>query len=138
MDRMIFVNLPVHDLAASRRFYTGLGFGINDMFSDERCACVVVSDTIFVMLLDHERFGDFVSVPIADAHATAQVINCLSAESRAEVDEFVAAALAHGGAEYRGVQDEGPMYGRSVTDPDGHAWEILFMEMPADAEATDA
>ncbi|MEE6274520.1 VOC family protein [Georgenia wangjunii] len=133
MDRMIFINLPVHDLAASRRFYTGLGFGINDMFSDDHCACVVVSETIFVMLLDHERFADFVTVPIADARAGAQVINCLSAETRAEVDGFVTAALAHGGAEYRELQEEGPMYGRSVTDPDGHVWEILYMEMPVDA-----
>lgn len=133
MNRMIFVNLPVHDLAASRRFYTGLGFGIDEMFSDDHCACVVVSETIFVMLLDHARFADFVSVPVADARASAQVINCLSAQTRAEVDGFVAAALASGGAEYREPQDVAPMYGRSVTDPDGHVWEILYMEMPVDA-----
>lgn len=133
MDRMIFINLPVHDLTASRRFYTGLGFGINDMFTGDHCVCVVVSETIFVMLLDHERFADFVSVPIADARASAQVINCLSAQTRAEVDEFVAAAVAHGGAENRDLQEEASMYGRSVTDPDGHVWEILYVEVPADA-----
>ena len=135
MDRMIFVNLPASDLTAARRFYSGLGFEINPTFSDEHCACVVISPTIFVMLLDHTRFADFVTTPIADARQTTQVLNCLSAATREEVDVFVANAVASGGAEYTspGMVTEGDapdgatMYGRAVTDPDGHVWEILYM-----------
>ena len=135
MDRMIFINLPVRDLTATRRFYTALGFEINEMFSDEHCACVVISPAIIVMALDHERFADFITTPIADARTSTQVLNCLSAASRAEVDAFVAGAVAGGGARYDSpgmvTQAEAPdgaqMYGRAVTDPDGHVWEILFM-----------
>ncbi|MEE6281257.1 VOC family protein [Georgenia sunbinii] len=139
MDRMIFVNLPVGDLLATRTFYRALGFEINEMFSDEHCACVVISPTIYVMALDHSRFADFVTTPIADAHEVSQVINCLSAATRDEVDAFVAAAVANGGAEHRatGMVSEGEapdgavMYGRAVTDPDGHVWEILYMSQPS-------
>ena len=136
MDRMIFVNLPVRDLAATRRFYTGVGFAVNEDFSDDRCLCVVVSPTIYVMALDHTRFGDFTSTPIADPRRTTQVINCLSMETREEVDTFVAAAVTNGGTRHayppelengQGPQGE-EMYGATVTDPDGHLWELLYME----------
>ncbi|WP_090032993.1 VOC family protein [Cellulomonas marina] len=127
---MIFVNLPVADIATSRTFYTGLGFGINEVFSDEHCLSVIVSDTIVVMLLDHERFADFVTGPIADARQVTQVLNCLSAGSREEVDAFVDAAITHGGKEYRAPMDAGEMYGRAVADPDGHVWEIMHMAVP--------
>lgn len=129
MHRMIFVNLPVSDLAAARAFYEGLGFPVNDMFSDEHVVSVVVSDTICVMLLDHDRFAAFTPLPVADARTSTQVLHCLSATSRAEVDDLVARALAAGGTEFRGVQEDGPMYGRSVADPDGHVWEILHMDL---------
>ncbi|MFI2752516.1 VOC family protein [Cellulomonas sp. P22] len=129
MDRMIFVNLPVSDLATSRSFYTGLGFTTDEMFSDDQVTSIVVSETIVVMLLAHERFTTFARTPIADATSTTQVLNALSAESREEVDELFARALAHGGAEYRDTQDEGPMYGRAVTDPDGHVWEFVHYDM---------
>lgn len=128
MDRMLFVNLPVADLEASRRFYTGLGFDVNEMFSDERCVCVVVSDAIVVMLLDRDRFGDFTDRPTADPAACTGVVNCLSADSREEVDRLVAAAHAHGGRRGRTFSD-GPMYGRAFDDPDGHVWEVLHMEL---------
>lgn len=133
MDRMIFVNLPVGDLAPARTFYTGLGLTVNEMFSDEHVVCVVVSDTICVMLLDHSRFADFTPLPIADARTTTQVLLCLTAADRAEVDALASAALAHGGRELRPVQDEGPMYARTVTDPDGHVWELLHMDLAASA-----
>ena len=130
---MIFVNLPVRDLPAARAFYTGLGMGLNEMFSDEHVACVVVSDTICVMLLDHARFARFAPRPVADAHATTQVLLCLTAADRAEVDALAAAALAHGGTEVRAVQDDGPIYARTVTDPDGHVWELLHTDPAATA-----
>ncbi|RIJ70524.1 glyoxalase [Nakamurella silvestris] len=129
MNRMIFVNLPVKDLAASRTFYTGLGFGVNEQFSDDNAACIVVSDTIFVMLLKETRFADFITGPMVDGRAGTEVINCLSAESRQEVDDLTAKALAAGGTVWKPTMDEGPMYGTSFTDPDGHVWELLHMDM---------
>jgi predicted lactoylglutathione lyase len=131
MNRMIFVNLPVNDLAASTAFYTGLGFAINEQFSDDQAACIVVSETIYVMLLVEDRFKDFINGEISDAHQSSEVLLCLSAESRAEVDQLVAAALAHGGKPWRPVLEQGPMYGHSFADPDGHVWEVLHMDMSA-------
>lgn len=129
MDRMIFLNLPVDDVAASRRFWTGLGFSVNEEFCDEgSTACIVVSDTIVLMLLERGRFADFTDKQIADTRTSTSVISCLSAASREEVDTLVGAALEHGATEGR-AESEGPMYGRSFEDPDGHLWEVLFMEM---------
>ena len=130
MDRMIFVNLPVRDLAASRRFYTSLGFGVNEQFSDDEVVCITVSDTIIVMLLTERRFATFITTQIADARTTTEVLNGLSAETRAEVDELVERALAAGGTAREPIEDGG-MYGRSFTDPDGHVWEVIYMDMGA-------
>jgi hypothetical protein len=131
MNRMIFVNLPVNDLADSKAFYTGLGFSINEQFRDDQAACIVVSETIYVMLLVEDRFKDFINGEISDAHQSSEVLLCLSAESRAEVDQLVAAALAHGGKPWKPVLEQGPMYGHSFEDPDGHVWEVLHMDMSA-------
>lgn len=132
MDRMIFVNLPVADVTISRGFYTGLGFSVNEQFSDDKVACIVVSETIFVMLLEHDRFRDFTTNEIADAHTTTEVLNALSASSREEVDDLVAKAVAHGGTPREPVEDDA-MYGHSFADPDGHVWEVFFMEVPDQA-----
>lgn len=129
MHRMIFVNLPVADLQASREFYTGLGFGVNEIFSDDSCVSVVVSDTIVVMLLTRDRFGDFVTGPVGDPHTATTSINCISAESPAEVDELVRRALTSGGGEWLPQMAVGPMYGHSFADPDGHVWEVLHMDL---------
>jgi len=131
VDRMIFVNLPVADLDAATRFYTGLGFRLDPRFSDENAACVVVSDTICVMLLVPGFFARFAPAPVGDAQRATQVVNCLSAATREEVDDLVLRAVAAGGAEYRPAQEEGGMYGRSFTDVDGHAWEVLHMDLAA-------
>ena len=131
MNRMIFVNLPVSDLAATKAFYTGLGFSLNPEFSDEHTACVVISDTIVVMALERSRFEDFVAGPVGDPAAATTVINCLSASSREEVDEMVRQALAHGGKPWLDKMEDGPMYGGSFADPDGHVWEILHMNTTA-------
>ena len=131
MNRMIFVNQPVSDLAATKAFYTGLGFGLNPEFCDEQTACVVISDTIVVMALERSRFEDFVAGPVGDPAAATTVINCLSASSREEVDELVRRALAHGGKPWLDTMEDGPMYGHSFTDPDGHVWEILHMDQTA-------
>lgn len=131
MDRMIFVNLPVADLAASNAFYTGLGFTINPQFSDEHATCIKVSEQIYLMLLVRERFGDFVVGEIGDPAKATTVLLALSATGREEVDRLVADALANGGSSWMPVQELGPMYGHSFADPDGHVWEVMYMEMTA-------
>jgi len=131
VQRMIFVNLPVTDLAVSTAFYTALGFVLNPDFSSDECSCIVISETIFVMLLTRDRFADFTAGPLADPRAGTAVITCLSAESRHEVDSMVTAALANGGKPWLDKMSDGPMYGHSFADPDGHAWEVLHMAVPA-------
>ena len=129
MPRMIFVNLPVKDLEASKRFFGELGFSFNEEFSDDSAACMVVDDNIYFMLLVEERFRDFINDEIADTSRTTEVLNALSADSREEVDKLVDTALASGGAEWKPTMEEGPMYGRSFQDPDGHVWEIMHMDV---------
>ena len=129
--RMIFVNLPVKDLRAAADFYTALGFELIPEFSDNNCACVAVDQNIYVMLLAEERFKDFVEGPISDATASTEVINCVTAESREQVDETIARALAGGGKPWKPAVADGPMYGGSFQDPDGHVWEVLWMDMAA-------
>jgi uncharacterized protein len=127
--RMIFVNLPVENVERATRFYQALGLTLNPDFSDATASCIVVSDHIFVMLLNHEKFRSFINTEIADAHRTKEVLNCLSATSRAEVDAWKAKALAAGGSEWRPDLDMGSMYGISFQDPDGHVWEVMYMDM---------
>jgi uncharacterized protein len=127
--RMIFVNLPVTDLEASTAFYTALGFNKNPDFSDDTASCMVVSEQIYVMLLTHEKFKTFINGEIADAKKTTEVLTCLSASSRDEVDDFKQKALAAGGADWKPNMEMGPMYGCSFQDPDGHVWEVMYMDM---------
>ena len=129
MSRMIFVNLPVHDLAASMAYYKALGFDHNPQFTDETAACIVISDTIYVMVLTHDRFKEFSSKPIPDAKTQTGALYALSQDSREAVDTIANAALAAGGTETRDVQDYGFMYGRAVADPDGHVWEYTWLDL---------
>ena len=128
--RWIFVNLHVADLAAAKAFYGGLGFGFNEQYSDERTASVVVADNIVVMLLTRDRFADFVPEAdrIGDPSRSTTVLNALSADSREEADDLLARALASGGKPWMPAQDHGFMYGVSFTDPDGHVWEVVWMD----------
>lgn len=128
MPRMIFVNLPVKDLDASKRFFGELGFYFEEQFTDHTAACMVIDQNIFCMLLTEERFKDFINGDIADATRTTEVLNALSADSREEVDQTIEKALAAGGKPWKPVLEEGPMYGGSFQDLDGHVWEILHME----------
>jgi predicted lactoylglutathione lyase len=141
MAKMIFVNLPVTDLERSIAFYRALGAEQNLQFSDATAAMMSFSAEVNVMLLTHDKYGQFTSKPIADAHAASQVLLCLSSESRETVDAAVAAAAGAGGVADPGPkQDHGFMYGRSFEDPDGHHWEIMWMDMSAlrDANAGDS
>ena len=128
MPRLLFLNLPVADLAASRRFFVGLGFEFNERFCDEGAACMVISDRAYVMLLQRERFAEFVRGPVADAGAATALTVTVSAEDRAAVDAFAAAALAAGASPAKEPQDYGFMYQRSFHDLDGHLWEAMWMD----------
>lgn len=134
MSRMIFVNLPVRDLAKSRAFLEALGATNEPKFTDETAACMTLSESIFVMLLTHDKFSQFTPRPIADATAGSEVLLCLSCDSRESVDSTIARAVTAGGsADPAAKQDYGVMYGRSIADPDGHIWELMWMD-PAAAE----
>lgn len=126
--RMIFVNLPVKDLNSSKAFFTELGFEFNPDFTDDSAACMVVDQNIYVMLLVEERFRDFINGEISDTAKATEVLTCLSAESRQQVDELVATAITAGGKPWKPAIDEGPMYGGSFQDLDGHVWELMHME----------
>jgi hypothetical protein len=132
MNQMIFVNLPVGDLQKSRAFVEALGAVNEPKFTDDTAACMKFSDSIFVMILTHDKFSQFTPRPIANANAGSEVLLCLSADSRESVDLSVERAVAAGGtADPAPKQDYGIMYGRSVADPDGHIWEIMWMDAAA-------
>ncbi|MER7760281.1 VOC family protein [Streptomyces sp. NPDC097619] len=128
---MIFVNLPVEDLDASKTFWNRLGYSFNPQFTDETAACLVFSDTVYAMLLTRAKFKEFTDKEIADTGRSAEVIIALSAESRARVDELADAALAAGGTQTRPADDYGFMYSRSFQDLDGHLWELVWMDEAA-------
>lgn len=131
MTTSIFVNLPVSDLEASKAFYTALGYSINPNFTDETAACVVFSDTIYAMLLTHEKFSQYTKQPIADTKNSTAAIVAISAESREDVDSMAAKALEAGGTETYEPMDMGFMYGRAFRDLDGHHWEVVWMDEAA-------
>jgi uncharacterized protein len=131
MTKMIFVNLPVANLAKARTFYEALGFSYNPQFSDDKSASMVVSETIHVMLLTHAKWQSFTKRPIPPTNSS-EVMLALSCDSREAVDVMNEAAAAHGGkADINPVQDLGFMYNRNLVDPDGHVWEAMFMDMKA-------
>jgi len=132
MPKLIFVNLPVADLARSIAFYEAVGATKDARFSDETAACMVISETIHVMLLTHAKFRSFTPKAIADARTTSEVLLCLSCDSRDEVDAAVGQAVSAGGlADPTPPQDYGFMYGRSYEDLDGHIWEVMWMDVAA-------
>ena len=131
MSRMMFVNLPVQDLAKSVDFFGSLGFEFNEQFSDDQASCLVVSEQACVMLLVAPFFSSFTTKDVADAATSTEVILAVSAESREEVDTLVDRALALGGGVAKEPTDEGFMYGRSFYDLDGHAWEVMWMDPSA-------
>ena len=131
MSRLIFINLPVKDLQRSMDFFKALGFEHNPQFTDDTGACIVISDVIHVMVLTEEKFRTFSPNPVSDARATTEVLIALSCSSREEVDDLFSKALAAGGSTWREPQEHGFMYGQSFQDPDGHVWEVYYMDMSA-------
>jgi len=132
VTKMIFINLPVADVARATRFYEALGFTRNPAFSNEQASAMGWSDAIHVMLLDHAFYATFTGKPIADAHAASAALYCLSFDSRDAVDAITAAARTAGGREVRAIEDQGFMYGGAFEDPDGHTWETMFMAAGAE------
>ena len=131
MSRLIFINLPVKDLKRSMDFFKALGFDHNPQFTDETGACIVISEVIHVMVLTEPKFAVFAPNPISDARATTEVLNALSCSSREEVDDLVRKAVAAGGNTYSEPRDHGFMYGHGFQDPDGHIWEVYYMDLSA-------
>jgi predicted lactoylglutathione lyase len=135
--RMIFVNLPVKDLDASKRFFSALGFTFNPQFTDDTAACMVIEENIFAMLLTEPKFQGFINGEISDASKTKEVLICLSCDSRAAVDDLLGRALSSGGQAWKPNTDYGMMYGASFQDPDGHVWELMWMD-PAAVQGAQA
>ena len=131
MAMQIFVNLPVKDLARSIEFFTKLGFTFNPQFTDDTATCMIIGDDIYAMLLTEEKFSTFTPKAIADATKITEVLVSLSLDSRALVDEMVRKAVAAGGTTYNEPQDHGFMYGHGFQDPDGHIWEVFWMDPAA-------
>lgn len=131
MARQIYVNLPVKDLDTSIRFFTGLDFSFNSQFTDETAACMVVSDDIYVMLLVEPFFKGFTNKDLVDARKSTEVLVALAVDSRQQVDALVDKALDTGGRPVRDPDDQEFMYTRSFEDPDGHIWEIFWMDESA-------
>jgi predicted lactoylglutathione lyase len=135
MPKMIFVNLPVTNLSASMRFYEALGFVNNPQFTDDTAACMVLSETINVMLLTHDKWRTFTNRPIPPS-SSSEVMLCVSCDSREAVDAMNKSAAANGGtADINPMQDLGFMYNRNLADPDGHVWEAMWMNPAAFAAA---
>ncbi|MGJ4939286.1 VOC family protein [Bradyrhizobium sp. HKCCYLS1011] len=138
MLKMIFINLPVTDLAAATRFYEAIGCTRNAQFSSDGASCMVWSDTITFQLLTRATYATFSHKPIADAHKTSAALFAISCDSRQDVDAIVDAAVSAGGkGDIRDRQDHGFMYGRTFEDPDGNIFEPIWMD-PAGMAAEPA
>lgn len=129
MKSQVFINLPVSNLKRSAELYTRMGFTINPAFSDDSAKCLVWSEEIFLMIMTQERFQSFATKPIADTKTKLSGIYALSVESVQKVHQIADAAIAAGAKEPKPLQDHGFMQLRTVEDPDGHTWEIFFMDM---------
>ena len=130
MNKQIFLNIPVADLPKSTSFYQALGYSLNPQFTGDSAACVVINETTFVMLGTHAKFREFTPKAICDTTQAVEVLINLSCESRQEVDDLVAKAVAAGGSTYDKAEDFGFMYTHSFVDPDGHGWGLFHMTGP--------
>lgn len=134
MNTQVFFSFPVKDLPKSIAFFKALGYSHNPQFSDDTAACVVISETIYVMLLTHAKFQSFTPKSLCDTSTSVEVSVTLTCESRERVDEMVAKAVAAGGTADAGPDDYGFMYQHGFSDPDGHHWGLVHMSgMPPQA-----
>ncbi|RYZ18970.1 MAG: glyoxalase/bleomycin resistance/extradiol dioxygenase family protein [Chitinophagaceae bacterium] len=143
MATQVFINLAVKDLQRSMDFFTQLGYTFNKQFSDEKAACLVISETIFAMLLTEPFFQGFIpGKEIADTGKTKEVLIALSTDSKDGVNDLADKAIGAGGKQFRDPEDHGFMYSRSFEDLDGHVWEVVWMDpaavMPEEIPAPEA
>lgn len=131
MATKIFVNLPVKDLPKAKEFFGRLGYKFNPQFTDDTAACMVISEDIYAMLLTHAKFKEFTPKAICDSTKSSEVLIALTCDSRARVDELVGKAVAAGGSTYAESKDYGFMYQHGFQDPDGHIWELIWMDPSA-------
>jgi len=124
----IFINLPVADLPRSLAFWTALGYALNPRFSDETCACIIISEEILMMVMTHAKFLKFSPKAVCDTTKANEVLFCLSLDSRQQVDDMVAKAVAAGGKTFEEAEDQGFMYSHSFIDPDGHGWGLVHVK----------
>ncbi len=129
MNKQIFINLAVSDLKKSMEFYAALGFSNNPQFSDETAKCMVWSESIFVMLLTHEKFSSFATKPIADTKTNLAGLFSLSMDNIEAVNKMMTDGLKAGGTEPTEMKDYGFMQQRTIEDFDGHTWEIFYMDI---------
>jgi hypothetical protein len=137
-SRKLFVNLAVEDLDRSVAFFSRLGFAFDPRFTDESGTCMLVGEDAYFMLLVKNRFADFSPNPLCDPRTHTEALFAVSTESRQAVDELADTALASGGSPAADPQDHGFMYGRSFRDPDGHHFEVFWMDMEAAEQAASA
>jgi predicted lactoylglutathione lyase len=128
MSTKVFVNLPVKHLDKSMDFYKKVGYSFNPQFTDETAACMVISDDIYAMLLTHAKFKEFTPKAICDATKSTEVLVALSCENREQVNELVRKAVGAGGTTYAEPKDYSFMYQHGYQDPDGHIWELFYMD----------
>lgn len=129
MKPMVFINLPVKDLKRSMKFYGNLGYTFNPQFTNDNAACLVISDDIYTMLITEEMYKNFTKKELGDSHKQSSKINSLAAESRMKVDDTIQKALKAGGKIAGTEIDADYMYSRAFEDPDGHEWEVVYMDM---------
>ncbi|MET3029231.1 VOC family protein [Flavobacterium sp. UW10123] len=128
MKTKIFLNLAVKDLNSAVSFYNGLGFSTNPKFTNEKGACLVIDENIFVMLLVEEFYQTFTKKQICDPKTTSEALMAISVDTREQVDEMMEKAIKSGGTDYNQAQDYGWMYQKTFLDVDGHHWEVFFMD----------
>lgn len=131
MATKIFVNLPVKDLKKSMGFFEGLGFSFNPQFTDDKAACLVIGENLYSMLITEPYFKTFTKKEICDSTKCTEVLIAIDVDSREKVDELVRKAVNSGGSVYDNPQDHGWMYYHSFADPDGHQWEVMFLDETA-------
>jgi predicted lactoylglutathione lyase len=137
-NRMLFLNLPVVDLEASKAFFAKLGFSFDPKFSDDTAACMLIGEQAFCMLLTREKFAEFSKLPIADPKTHALALFCFSVAERDEVDTVADAAIAAGAQDHDDTQDFGFMRSRSFFDLDGHGWQVMWMDPTAAEQGPEA
>ena len=128
MPKAIYINLVVSDLQKSKDFFEAIGFSFNPQFTNDQAAGLVISDTIFAMLHTPESIRRFTNKEIVNSHNSTEVLVTLQVESRTAVDEVMDKVQSSGGQEQRDKEDHGFMYERAFEDPDGHIWEVFWMD----------